>query len=121
MSDRDSTGRFSKGNKVAKKDMTKEMAKDMVSKELWWIAKIIANTPQSEVKEMVKDGKFEDESVMMNSILKNIVQKNNVKTLIWFAEMLVGKPKQQSETIIKSDNIALLKYNLGENGDSDTN
>lgn len=106
----DENGKFSsegmKGNKHAKKDMTQEIAKDMVSKEMWWVAHHLTNVPQRIVKEKVKNGEFEDESLLANTIIKQVA-KGNVKTLTWFAEMMIGRPKQQVEQKITEHSIQI--------------
>lgn len=103
---RDENGRFGKGNQCAKKDMTKELAGNMVSKEMWWTAHYLTNVPQSTVKKMVKDGEFEDESLLANTIIKQVA-KGNTKTLQWFAEMMIGKPKQQIEQKITEHTVQI--------------
>lgn len=97
--DFDAKGKFAKGNQARKTDMTKEIAKNMVSKELWWIAKLMCDSPQSEIKQMIKKGVFEDESIMINILVKKVAG-GDMKALQWFAEMMVGKATQQVETKI---------------------
>lgn len=102
----DSRGKFAKGNKAAKRDMTKDMAANMVSKEMWWTAHYISNVPQSRVKEMVSNGEFEDESILANTIIKQVA-KGNTKTLQWFTEMMIGRPKQQIEQKITEHTVQI--------------
>ena len=94
----DSKGRFIRGNKSAKKEHTREMAKHLTSQELFRAATLITEHSYKELQDMVKDGTLADESFLTYSMIKNIVDgKKSHQALSWAIEMLVGKPKQQLE------------------------
>ena len=93
---RNEDGTFAEGNKFRKKqDFTKEMAKHMVSQELWLISKMVADTPQDELLEYM--AQFEDKMSLMASSLINKIKAGDSKTIQWFAEMMIGKAQQQIE------------------------
>jgi hypothetical protein len=97
-----------KGNQYAKKDMTKELAKAMVSKDLWYIAKLLHDIPAEDLKRYLKDN-----GVKLSLVATAIVDraaKKDMKAIQWFCEMMVGKPKQEVDNSIKTDQPIKLVY-----------
>ena len=92
-------GRFTsenmKGNGNAKKDMTKDLAKAMVSKELWWCAKLLTDIPAKQLNQFLKDNNVELSVIGTKLVDKAI--KGDMKAILWFVEMMIGKPKQQMD------------------------
>jgi hypothetical protein len=101
----DSKGKFVKGNTAGKKDMTKDLAKAMVSKELWWVAKLLSDIPAKNLNQYLKDNDIHL-SVIGTKIVDKAI-KGDMKCIMWFVELMNGKAIQQSETVIKADGIKI--------------
>ena len=112
-SGRNPDGTFKKGNKIGKKDFTKELAQHVTSQELYWTSEMMAR-PIKELKELQKSGKLDDESLITYSILKSAIA-GNFKPTQFLIEMILGRPKQQVESnnVNKNNNIQL-NYKLDE-------
>ena len=109
---RDGKGRILKGSQLAKKDMTKDLAKAMVSRELWWVAKLLADIPAKNLQQYMKDNQVEL-SVIGTKIVEKAI-KGDMKSIIWFVELMNGKAVQQTETVLKGDAGFTLAYKLPE-------
>jgi len=108
---RNGDGTFAEGNKFRKKqDFTKEMAKHMVSQELWLISKMVADTPKEELLEYLEQ--FEGKLSLMAFTLINKMKAGDSKTIQWFAEMMIGKAQQQIEHSNSEGKAFKLSYSL---------
>lgn len=87
-----------KGNKHAKKDFTKEMAKHVTSIELFHSAKMITELSDEEMTEKRENGDLSKESFLTYHLINNIsTGQKSQQSLQWLVEMIVGKAKQQVE------------------------
>jgi len=102
---RNSDGTFGKGNKAAKKDMTKDIARAMVSKELWWVAKLLADVPAKKLNQFMNDNNIELSVIGLKIVEK--AMKGDMKSIIWFTELMHGKARQEVETKITEHSIQI--------------
>jgi len=107
--ERDAKGRVLKGSSLAKKDMTKELAKNMVSKEMWFIAKLLADSTAKEVQQMLSSEEIEL-SILGSLFIEKIARKKDVKVAQWFTEMMIGKATQQTEIVGNDGDPVMVKY-----------
>lgn len=107
------TSESQKGNQNAKKDFTREMAKDMVSKELYQLAKLLCDIPAKKLKSYMSDNGVEL-SVIGTKLVEKAV-KGDMKAIVWFVEMMVGKPRQQIEQELSNANLQIIidKHDAG--------
>ena len=78
-----------KGNQNAKKCFTKEMAKHIVSQDLYRLSKFLCEFSSKEVEEYFKKHSG-DLSVMSKAILKKAIA-GDIKSIQFFIEMTIGK------------------------------
>jgi hypothetical protein len=91
---RNKDGTFGEGNNFQKKkDFTKEMAKHITSQEMWYLSKLIADMPSSDLDKYTKDN-----SIGLSLLGSKIIDKikaGDSGTIKWFVEMMIGRPSQQ--------------------------
>ena len=90
---RNSDGTFAKGNKFGKGDLTKEIAQQMVSSEMWVVSKLIADMTKGELEECMAEHK-DNMSLLSIKIIEKI-KKGDLKAIQWFVEMMMGRATQQ--------------------------
>jgi HEAT repeat protein len=90
MSNHDNRGRFTKGNKAAKKDWTKESAKKSIQEEISYLVELCLDRSVKEIRQM----DLENESLLTHAIVKKAL-KSDTNDLKWAMEMIAGKAIQQ--------------------------
>jgi len=110
VAERDELGRFTReslmGNKHSKKDFTKEMAVHVTSQEMYWCARMITQLPVKDLKEMVKSGELDDQSLLTHMTIKKAVS-GDLKPMQFMIEMICGKAKQQIDQKITEHSIQI--------------
>jgi len=102
---RDGQGRVLKGSQLAKRDITKDLAKSMVSRELWWVAKLLSDISAKDLNQFLKDNDIHL-SVIGTKIVDKCI-KGDMKAIMWFTELMVGKATQQIDQKISEHNIQI--------------
>lgn len=95
-----------KGNKNAKKDFTKEMAQHVASQELYWSIRQCSEMSIKELREKLKAGEFENESLFTYQAINKAI-KGDFKALQWLWEMAIGRPKQQIDDGMSRTDISI--------------
>lgn len=99
---KDDKGRFTSegmiGNKNAKRDFKRELAKKIMSDELKWAAHTCCSVPTKELKRAIADGMLDNESILTYTLIKKFVQGDSA-TIRFLTEMIVGKAVQRVDQI----------------------
>ena len=114
---RNDKGQVGKGNQIAKKDFTKELARHTCSQEMYWCAKMICDTPTKDLKEMIANDSIENESLLTYMTIKSAVLKNEFKPVQFLIEMINGKAKQQIEADLGGNIIVNVAQHKKKNDD----
>jgi hypothetical protein len=94
MAQRDARGLFIKGNSVAKKDLTKKMAQEMVSSDMYTIAYLLTELSKDELIKWLETARGKKLS-MLNFQIIDKVRNGDMNAIKWFVEMVMGRATQQ--------------------------
>ncbi len=93
---------FKKGNKAAARPFEKEMAQHYNWQSIYQTAEMLFSMPQEELNVFMKSDEMKKLPYGVYMALLAFKNKN-YKYAQWFQEMILGKPKQQTETTHKTD------------------